>query len=163
MHGQWNHYVHIHFVSLVWAHVHQAFLCCKIKNWPSLRVKQPCKCFRDCSLVGSIWNENICTCYETKFLFTRCLPLTSQYPVVHWSHAVNYIVTVGAWSKEVLTTYSRKCLYSLSWWMLTGSSSVGMSSALVGLIAQCWHCVCVCVCSLVPRPPPFLFFGLHSV
>ena len=51
--------------------------------------------------------------------------------------------------KGVLTTYSRKCLYSLRWWMLTGSSSLEMSSALVGLIAQCWHSVCVCVCVCV--------------
>ena len=59
------------------------------------------------------------------------------------------LLLCGHMIKGVLTTYSRKCLYSLRWWTLTGSSSLEMSLALVGLTAQCWHSVCVFVCVCV--------------
>ena len=141
--------IHIHLILLVWAHVHRAFLW-KIKT-----------------LVGAWEWSNPVSASETADwwvlfgmkiftpairLITRHLQLTSQYPVVYWSHAVNYIVTVWAHDQRKFWPHTQGSACTLSWWMLTGSSSLEMSSAPL----HSADTVCVCVCSLIPRPPTWV-------
>ena len=161
VHGQRNHYVDPHSFDITCvSSCTQAFL------W---KIKTLVGAWEWSNPVSASETANWWVLFGMKIftpairLVTRCLQLTSQYPVVHWSHAVNYIVTVWAHDQRKFWPHTQGNACTL--WVDECSQEV----AQLGWAQHLWESlhsadtVCVCVCSLVPRPPPFLFFGLHSV